>query len=134
MSAIDLSAVMVDLADAVQTVLATGRTAFDHPVEGVVPGDAIVAYPQDPIDISTTYRRGQDRCTVPVFIICGLPQDEATRTEVSTWIGSGSVIAAIEGYAGTWSDVAVRSVRIEEFSPTGGSSLVSLRYDVDVIS
>lgn len=133
--ALNLSAVMVDLAAAVQTVLASGRTAFDHPVEAVVPGDAIVAYPQDPIQISTTFRRGQDRVTVPVFVICGLPQDASTRTAISAWIdNSGSVITAIEGYAGTWSSVSVVTVQIEQFIPTGGAPLVALRFDVDVIS
>ncbi len=134
MSVLNLSAVMVDLAAAVQTVLATGRTAFSRPVEAVVPGDAIVAYPQDPIDISTTFRRGQDRLVVPVFVICGLPQDEATRTAVSAWIGSGSIVTAIESYAGTWSSVAVLTAQVDTYEPIGQPPMVALRLNVDVIS
>lgn len=134
MSVLDLSAVMVDLAAAVQTVLDSGRSAFSRPVEAAVPGDAIVGYPQDPIDISTTYRRGQDRVVIPVFVICGLPQDEATRTAVSAWIGSGSVVAAIEGYAGTWSSVSVLTAQVDTYEPIGQPPMVALRLNVDVIS
>lgn len=135
MSGIRLDSVMGDLATAVQTVLASGRTAYGYPVEGVRQGDAVVGYPPDPIQVGTTFRRGQDRCTVPVFRICGLPQDAATVTEVSAAIDdSGSLITAIEGYAGTWSSVAVLTVRIDRFDPIGQPSLVAVRYDVDVIS
>lgn len=135
MSALSLSAVMVDLAAAVQTVLATGCKAYPLPIEGARVGDAVVGYPPDPIQISTTFRRGQDRVVFPVFVICGMAQDEATRTAVSAWIdNSGSVVTAIESYAGTWSSVSVTEVRIENFTPTGGSPQLALRFDVDVIS
>ena len=135
MSGLNLASVMVDLAAAVQTVLATGYKAYPLPIEGARVGDAVVGYPQDPIGISTTFRRGQDRATFPVYVICGMAQDEATRTAISAWIDdSGSVITAIEGYAGTWSSVAVTEVRIESFTPTGGSPQLALRFDVDVIS
>jgi hypothetical protein len=135
MSALNLSAVMTGLAAAVQTVLASDRTAYDHPVEGVVPGDAVVAYPQEPIEVSTTFRRGQDRCVVPVFVICGLPQDETTRDAVSAWIDdSSSIVTAIEGYSGTWSSVAVLPIRIEEWQPEGRPPVLVIRFDVDVIA
>jgi hypothetical protein len=135
MSALNLSAVMTGLAAAVQTVLASDRTAYDHPVEGVVPGDAVVAYPQEPIEISTTFRRGQDRCVVPVFVICGLPQDETTRDAVSAWIDdSSSIVTAIEGYSGTWASVSVMRPLIEGFAPVGQPPQLAVRFDVDVIS
>lgn len=135
MSGLNLSAVMTDLATAVQTVLTSPRKAFDYPVEGVVPGDAVVGYPQDPIDLSTTFGRGQDRAVVPVFVICGMPQDESTRVAVSAWMDdSGSVVTAIEGYSGTWSSVRVTTVQIVPFQQLGGLELVALRFNVDVIS
>lgn len=134
MSVIDLSAVMVDLAAAAQTVLATGYKAHPQPVEGAQAGDAIVGYPQDPIDITTTFRRGQDRCVVPVWFLCGLSSAPATRTAVSALIGSASVVAAIEAYAGTWSSVKVATARIETFTPINGNEQLAVRFDVDVIS
>ena len=135
MSGLNLSSVMTDLAAAVQTVLTSPRVAFDHPVEGVVPGDAVVGYPQDPIVISSTFRRGQDRAEFPVFVICGMPQDETTRTAVSAWMDdSGSVVTAIEGYSGTWSSVSVLTVQVVPFQQTGGLELLALRFNVDVIS
>jgi hypothetical protein len=135
MSALNLSAVMTGLAAAVQTVLASGRTAYDHPVEAALPGDAVVAYPADPIEVSTTFRRGQDRCVVPVYVICGLPQDETTRDAISTWIGdSSSVVTAIEGYSGTWASVSVMRPLIEGFAPVGQPPQLAVRFDVDVIS
>lgn len=134
MSALDLSAVMVDLAAAVQTVLATGYKALPQPSEGMRAGDAVVGYPQDPIDVTTTFHRGQDRCKFPVWVLCGQSQSPETRVAVSALIGSGSVIAAIEGYAGTWSDVAVTEVRIETFTPINGNEQLAVRFDVDVIS
>lgn len=134
MSVLNLSAVMVDLAAAVQPELDSGRTAHSRPIEGAKPGDAVVGYPTDPIAIAGTFRRGMDRLTVPVFILCGYAQDASTQTAVGTWLGSGSVIAAIEAYAGTWSSVSVTQVQIEDFSPIGGTPLVALRFDCDVLS
>jgi hypothetical protein len=134
MSVVQVKPVMVGLAAAVQTVLATGRTAHSRPFEGAKVGDAVVAYPTDPITVSATFRRGTDRLTVPVYLLCGMAYDEATQTAIDAWIGSGSVVAAIEGYAGTWSSVSVTQVQIETYSPTGGTPLVALRYDVDVLS
>lgn len=133
MSVMNAAQVMIDLAAAVQTELATGFKAYSLPIEGVRVGDAVVGYPED-IRVTQTFGRGMDRATYPVFVICGMPQDEATRTAISAWLGSGSIIAAIEGYAGTWSSVAVASPRIESFTPTGGSPQLALRFDVDVIS
>jgi hypothetical protein len=135
MSALNLASVMVDLAAAVQTVLASGRTAYSWPVEAVVPGDAVVAYPQEPIEISATFKRGQDRCVVPVFVICGLPQDVTTRTAISGWIDdSSSIVTAIEGYAGTWASVSVMDPLVDEWTPTGTNPYLVLRFNVDVIS
>lgn len=134
MGVLSLSAVMVDLAAAVQTVLATGYKALPQPSEGLRAGDAVVGYPQDPIDVTTTFRRGQDHCVVPVWVLCGQSQSSETRVAVSALIGSGSVVAAIEGYSGTWSSVRVATVRIETFTPTNGNEQLAVRFDVDVIS
>ena len=134
MSALSVKSVMVDLAAAVQPELDGGRTAHPRPVEALQPGDAVVGYPTDPMSISTTFRRGQDRATFPVFVICGMPQDESTQTAVDALVGSGSIVAAIEAYAGTWQSVSVTQASIVEYTPTGGSPMVALRFDVDVIA
>lgn len=129
-----LKSVMVDLAEAAQTVLDSGRTAFSRPVEAPVPGDVVVGYPTEPIAHSQTFRRGLDRVTVPLFVICGSPQEETTQTAVSAWIASGSLIEAIEAYGGTWDSVLVRPVVIQEYTTTAGVAQMALRYDIDVLA
>lgn len=135
MAALNLSAVMTDLATAVQTVLASGRTAHGYPVESLQPGDAVVGYPEGDQPITGTFGRGMDRVKVPVWIICGFVQDSTTRTAVSGWVdASSSVVTAIEGYAGTWSSVRVESFAIDRFDPVGTSPLVVIKFTVDVLS
>lgn len=130
-----LKSVMVDLATAAQTVLASDRKAYSRPVEGVRQGDVVVGYPQDPIEISATYRRGMDRATFLLWRICGLPQDESTQDEVAAAIDdSGSLITAIEGYAGTWDSVSVTTVQVDTIEPIGQQPQLALRYDIDVLS
>jgi len=126
---------MADLATAVQTVLASGRTAHGYPVESLQPGDAVVGYPEGDQPITGTFGRGMDRVKVPVWIICGLPQDVGTRTAVSGWVDdSSSVVTAIQGYAGTWSSVRVESYAIDRFDPVGGNPLVVIKFTVDVLT
>ena len=135
MAALNLSGAMGDLATAVQTVLASGRKAHDYPAESVQPGDAIVGYPEGEQPLTGTFRRGMDRVTIPVWIVCGLPQDEATRDAVSGWLDdSGSVVTAIEGYSSSyWSSARVTGYSIERFDPVGGSPLVLLKLPVDLL-
>ena len=127
-----LKSVMVDLAAAAQPELDAGRTAFSRPVEAPVPGDVVVGYPTEPITHSQTFGRGLDRATVPLFVICGHPQEEATQDTVAAWLASGSLIEAIEGYAGTWDSVLVRPVVIQEYTTPAGVTQMALRYDIDV--
>lgn len=135
MAALNLSAVMGDLATAVQTVLASGRTAHGYPVESLQPGDAVVGYPEGDQPITGTFGRGMDRVKVPVWIICGFVQDSTTRTAVSGWVDdSSSVVTAIEGYAGTWSSARVTGYSIDRFDPVGGNPTVVLKLTVDVLS
>lgn len=130
-----LKSVMTDLAAAAQTTLDSGRTAFSRPVEAAVPGDVVVGYPTEPIAISTTYRRGQDRVTVPLWRICGLPQDVATQDAMDTAIaGASNLIAAIETYAGTWDSVSVMSAQVDTFEPIGQPAQLALRLDIDILS
>ena len=135
MGTLNLSGAMGDLATAVQTVLASGRTAFDYPAESVQPGDAIVGYPEGEQPLTGTFGRGMDRVTVPVWIVCGLPQDEGTRDAVSGWLdNSSSVVTAIEGYSSSnWSSARVTGYSIERFDPIGGNPLVLLKLPVDLL-
>lgn len=136
MSGIDLTAVMDALAAATQTVLASGFTAYATPSEGLREGDAVVGYPQDPINLTQTFKRGFDRATFPVWRIAGIASDERVRDAVADLItGSGSLVTAIEGYStGAWSDVAVRTARVELYGPIGQPPLLALRFDCDVLS
>lgn len=136
MGALNLASVMADLATAVQTVLASGRTAHGWPVESLQPGDAIVGYPEGDQPITGTFGRGMDRVKVPVWVICGLVQDSSTRTAVSGWVDdSSSVVTAIQGFASSyWGSARVESYAIDRFEPVGGSPLVVIRFTVDVLT
>lgn len=137
MAALNLTDVMVDLALVVQTALASGRTAFAYPAESVQPGDAIVGYPEGEQPLTGTFGRGMDRVTLPVWIVCGLPQDESTRDAVSGWLDdSSSVVTAIEEtqLAVSWSSARVTGYSIERFDPIGGNPLVLLKLSVDLIT
>ena len=136
MSGVDLTAVMDSLATAVQTALATDKHAYAYPVEDLGTGDAVVGYPQDPMQLTQTFARGMDRATFPVWIIGGLPQDKATRDTLADFItGSGSLVTAIEGYSTTaWSSVYVGTATIEEYAPNGRPAVLAVRFDCDVLS
>lgn len=137
MAGIDLTAVMDGLAAAVDSVLASDKTAYAYPVEDVTVGDAVVGYPQDPIDTAVTFRRGMDRATFPVFLIGGLPQDKGTRDTLADYLtGASSLITAIESYTtgSPWASAAVLTVQIDRYEPVGRPPLVAVRFDVDIIS
>lgn len=133
MAALNLAAIMGDLATAVDTAI-TG-TAHGYPVESLVAGDAVVGYPEGEQPVTGTFGRGMDRTTLPVFLIAGLPQDVGTRTLISSWLDdSGSVVTAIEGASGTWSSARVTGWSVERFDPQGGNPMVVLKLTVDIIS
>ena len=136
MGALNLAAIMADLATAAQTALATGRTAHGYPVEALQPGDAVVGYPEGEQALTATFGRGLDRVSVPVFLIAGLPQDVGTRALISSWLDdSSSVVTAIEGYASSyWSSARVTGYSIDRFDPVGGNPMVVLKLTVDVLS
>lgn len=137
MAALNLSGAMDDLANAVQTVLTSGRTARAYPAEGMQPGDALVSYPEaGGIRLTQTFHRGLDSVTVPVYVIGGLPQDLATRDAISGWLDdSGSVITAIEGYSSSyWSSAMCKDPSIEVVDPIGGSPWLALKVLVELLA
>ena len=136
MTGIDLTAVMDDLAAAVDSALASDKTCYGYPVEDLTVGDAVVGYPDDPINVSTTFRRGMDRATLPVFLVAGMPQDKATRDTIADYItGAGSLVTAIESYSTTsWSSASVTTISVDRYDPVGRPPLVAVRFNVDILS
>lgn len=136
MSGIDLTTCMDGLAAAFLTVTGVERS-FGYPVEDVVPGDAIVGYPES-IEFDLTFGRGADKTTFPVWVICGLVQDASTRAFASALIrDTNDIKAAVDG-----SDtIAGGTVRITDAAidrvlvgPTGGQLWhISVRFNAEVI-
>jgi len=131
---------VADTMDALATAVATSSlidAAFGYPVEAVAPGQATVGYP-DPIDFDMTFGRGADRATFPVWVMCGLTVDRATRATVDALIaGSADIKAAIEDHApaGAYSSVRVTDAAIESAPlSTSGLWALSIRFDCEVIS
>lgn len=135
MSGIDLTAVMDGLAAAVDAALASDKTCYAYPVEDLTVGDAVVGYPET-VEVTQTFRRGIDRATVPVYLVCGLVQDKSTRDTIADYItGAGSLITAIESYStSAWSSVSVRPLRVEPYAPVGRPPQLAVVLPVDVIS
>ena len=130
--------VLSDVMDAIATALETVVTnAHAWPTEAVKTGEAIVGYPQDPVDIGITFGRGADVVTLPVWVLCGLATDKATRDTVSGHItGSSEVVAALEGHdpAGVYSSLAVKNAGVERYQMANGLMHMAVRFDVEVIS
>lgn len=135
MAALNLSAVM----DALAAALVAGgvvRHAHAWPTEAIKTGDAVVGYPER-VDFDLTFARGADTAVFPVWIICGLPQDKATREAVSALITSAAAVktvleAAAPGSA--YASLQVTECYPEPYQPIGRPEQMAVRFDVDVIS
>ena len=138
MGALQLAATMDAIAAALVTggIVSSGH-AYAWPVEALVPGDAIVGYPEDDgIDVDMTFGRGADQAVIPVWVICGLPQDKATRDRVSVLVGSGSSVkGALDGtLSGLVSSCVATNPRITTDINAAGLALVAVRFDCEIIS
>ena len=132
---IDLTAAMDGLAAAVQAVLTGTGHAYAWPVEAVRAGDAVVGYPQDPIEVALTFGRGADRAVFPVFAICGLPQDKATRDAIADIVTAASDwVAAIQSASGVGSYALVRDCVVDAWNPDGRPMQMAVRFNVEVVS
>jgi hypothetical protein len=134
MGALDLAGTMDALAAAVEGTTAVTK-CHAWPVEGAKVGEGVVGYPTESIEYDGTFQRGQDRATFPVWILCGLPSDQRTRTTLSALItGADSIKTAIEAYStSAYDSVRVTDGAIDRFLGGSGEQ-VALRFDCDVIS
>ena len=134
MGALNVAATMDALATAFASV-GVITNAYGYPVEALNPGEACVGYP-DPITFDMTFQRGADEATFPVWVMCGLVADAATRTFVSTIIGSASDVKdAVDGsLSGVVQTCRVTDAAIERVFPAGGNQSIAVRFDVEVIS
>lgn len=84
----DLSAVMQEVAERLDTI--SGLRVFAYPPSSVQPPAAVVTYPDD-WTYDETYRRGMDRCTLPVVIAVGKVTDRTTRDRLTVYLdGTGA--------------------------------------------
>lgn len=135
MAGLDVADVMDALAAAVEGSSLVSK-AFAYPTEAVTPGQATVGYPET-IDFDMTFERGADTATFPVWVMCGLTVDPATRATVSDLIKHASdVKAVVESYAqgSAYSSVRVTDARIERVTNLDTTQSVMVRFDMDVIS
>lgn len=134
MAALDLTATMDALAAAMLNVTGVTRS-FAWPVEDVDVGDAVVGYPTEPIEIGTTFGRGADQTTFPVWVICGMAQDKASRDFAADFIsGSTDVSDQVNGtLSGAVQIAHVARCTIDRLELQGLQHL-SVRFDIEVTS
>lgn len=130
--ALALKTVNTAIASALVTATLVPR-CHAWPVESVQAGEAIVGYPSE-LELTATFGRGADRAVIPVWFICGLPQDEATLDRVAALVTAASdVVDVID--AALLSTGAV-STQFGAFEPVdvGGLTRLAVRFDVNLTS
>ncbi len=134
MGGINLSATMDALATAFSNVTGVTR-AFAWPTEDATPGTAVVGYPDGDLELVITFQRGADKATFPVWIVCGLVQDEETRDFASALLlGSADIIDAVDGTLGSVVQYASTKLARFERVMVAGMQHLSVRFDVEVVS
>jgi hypothetical protein len=130
MGALNLTNAMDGAAAAFLNVTGVVRS-FGYPNEDQHVGDVYVDFPEGDIEIATHFGRGSDSLTLPVYFICGMVQDKASRDAAS------AAIADVLDADGTWSGaVQVASAArcsLGRLAIQGVQHLV-VRFEVEVTS
>jgi hypothetical protein len=134
MAALDVAAIMEAIADALVTAGVVDR-AYGWPNAIVQKRQAVVGYPTR-VDFDMTFARGLESVTVPVWVVCGYPGDQSTRTEVSRLIASATDVKdALDGtLSSSVSSVRVTDCQVETYPVTPESDHMAVRFDVEVLS
>jgi hypothetical protein len=130
MAGLDIKTTNTTIAAALVTATLVPR-CYAWPVESVAAGEAIVGYPTE-LELAVTFGRGADRATIPVWFICGLPQDESTMDRVSALVLAATDVAdVINAALGTTGAV---STQFGAFEPVdiGGLPRLAVRFDVSL--
>jgi hypothetical protein len=122
----NLANIMDKIADALTDGGVTKR-AYAWPVETVSPPCAVVGYPQEPIEFDSTFSRGSDLITIPVYFIVGKASDRNSRDQLSEIIdGANSVKECLDGdLNGSVHTAVVRSCLVTEIQVAGVAHLAA---------
>lgn len=125
--------------DAIATALPSSYSAVGYPVSSPNVPQAIVGYPQGPIEYDITAHAagttGKMQATIPVWFVVSRALDKAARDAVSVVISdTNSIKQAIEGDAplrtvcdyATVTEVTIESVTINDID------YLAARFDVEV--
>lgn len=119
--------------DAIATALSSliSGTAHAWPVEDARPGDAVVGYPDGAITFASTFGRGGDELTIPVWLICGYRSQKSTRDAIAAHLtGGSSVVDAL--LALSTDPVVSLTGTVEPFTTPQGEPLVAVRFDLTI--
>jgi hypothetical protein len=131
MSGIDVAAVMTAIADALTAGDVLER-AYDWPTLDVSPPCAIVGYPEAGQPFDATMRRGADRATFPVWIVCGVADKRSSRDVVASYIAP--VKAALESAGGdAWESARVTTWGVDPVN-IAGLDYVAAKFEIDVLT
>lgn len=126
-----------EIMDAIASAITTADTpitlrAQAWPAESVQPPMVVVGYPES-IDFDVTFKRGADKCTIPVYFVVGKLTTRAARDAISAVIaGAGSVKELLDGNLGG----KVQTLRVTDCRPEsikiGGVDYLAARFDAEV--
>lgn len=132
-----MTASVADVMTAITEVAVNGGLvdrAYDWPTLDVNPPCLVAGYPDLSFDL--TMRRGADRATYPVWIVCGVADKRSSRDVLSPFIVGGgvSVKGILQGTLnGTVQSARVTTCQIETVN-IGGLDYVAARFDLDVVN
>lgn len=128
----DIGNVMDELGAAVDTI--AGVRVFPYWADKVTPPAAIVSWPD--IDFDTTYARGADRLTVPLWLVVGKVVARTARNDLAKYLagaGASSVKAVIEAHStAVWHSVRVTKATVTVI-PVAGNDYLGAEFEVDII-
>lgn len=127
---------IADVMDELGLALAgiVGLRVYPYSVSSVSPPAAIVGWPE-PITFDSTFARGSDQLTLPVYVLVGKVSERGSRDVLAAYLdgaGANSVKAALDG--GTYlacDSVRVASANIEALT-SGGVEYLGAVFDVEI--
>ncbi len=103
----DLAAVMDAIGDRLDMI--DGLRVHKFPVGSVSPPAAVLSYP-DEYEYDSTYARGMDRMSLPVFVVVGKASERTARDRLAAYVngsGASSVKQVLESGSYVAFDVVV---------------------------
>lgn len=126
MSAIDVAAVMDDLAGAAPD----GWHGYAYQTDSIVEPAMVVGLPE--IEVGVTFGRGSDHATFPVWFLIGKVMNKAARDRFSAIVaGADDMVAALADVAGQVT--VVMRITLDTVVVTGIAYL-GARFEVEVWS